>query len=106
MKFCSGGKKMRIAAATGVKMSDNDISSIKCVTRNFLEVLRRSRTKRRQRNVQKRCAARAKLLFCQLGPIVVFFLPFSLPSPLSITRFYILLLQTINSIGIFALTPG
>ena len=73
MKFCSGGKKMRIAAATGVKMSDNDISSIKCVTRKFLEVLRRSRTKRRQRNVQKRCAARAKLLFCQLGPIVVFF---------------------------------
>ena len=106
MKFCSGGKKMRIAAATGVKMSDNDISSIKCVTRKFLEVLRRSRTKRRQRNVQKRCAARAKLLFCQLGPIVVFFLPFSLPSPLSITRFYILFEQTINSTEIFAFKPG
>ena len=82
MKVCSGGEKMRIAAATGVKMSDNDISSINRVTRKFLEVPRCSRTNRRQRNVQKRCAAREKLLFCQLGPILAFFLPFSLPSPL------------------------
>ena len=106
MKFCSGGEKMRIAAATGVKMSDNDISSINRVTRKFLEVPRCSRTNRRQRNVQKRCAAREKLLFCQLGPILAFFLPFLLPSPLSITRFYISFEQTINSIGIFAFRPG
>ena len=65
---------MRIAAATGVKMSDNDISSIKRVTRKFLEVPRCSRTKQRQRNVQKKFAPRAKLLFCQLGLILVFFL--------------------------------
>ena len=106
MKFCNGGEKMTIAAVTGVKMRDNDISSIKRVSRKFPEVPRCSRTKRWQRNVQKRCAARAKLLFCQLGPILVFFLPFSLPSPLSITRFYILFEQTINSIGIFAFRPG
>ena len=36
---------------------------------------------RRLRNVQKKRAARAKLLFCLSKPIV--FLPFSLPSPSS-----------------------
>ena len=60
-------------AATWVKMSDNrkkvnkntyDISSIKRVARTFLEVSRCSRAKQRPRNVQKKCAARAKLLFC------------------------------------------
>ena len=69
MKFCSGG----MLAATRVKMSDSekrvnkntsDIPSIKRVTRKFLDVSRNSRTKQRQRNVQKKCAARAKLLFC------------------------------------------
>ena len=72
MSFCSGGEKMR--NASGVKMSDNekkkvnkntyDISSIKRVTRKFLEVSRFSGAKQRQKNVQKKCAARAKLLFC------------------------------------------
>ena len=32
--------------------------------RKFLDVSRNSRAKQRQRNVQKKCAARAKLLFC------------------------------------------
>ena len=39
------------------------ISSIKRVTRKFLEVSR-SRAKQRKRNVQKKRAARAKLLLC------------------------------------------
>ena len=69
MKFCSGG----MLAATRVKMSDSEkrvnkntseILSIKRVTRKFLEVSRNSRAKQRQRNVQKKCAACAKLLFC------------------------------------------
>ena len=50
-----------------VKKSENnryDISSIKRVTRKFLEVSRCGRAKQRQRNVQKKCAARAKLFFC------------------------------------------
>ena len=84
MKFCSGDEKMRnaILAATGVKMSDSgkkvnkntyDISSKKRVTRKLLEgrvtrklleVSRCSRAKQRQRNVQRKCAPRAKLLFC------------------------------------------
>ena len=41
-----------------------DISSIKHVTRKFLEVSRCSHAKQRQRNVQKKCAASAKLFFC------------------------------------------
>ena len=68
MKFCRGG----MLAASRVKMSDrekrvnkntSDIPSIKRVTRKFLDVSRNSRTKQRQRNVQKKRAARAKLLF-------------------------------------------
>ena len=42
----------------------HDISSIKRVTKTFLEVSRCSRAKQLQRNVQKKCVARAKLLFC------------------------------------------
>ena len=69
MKFCSSGT----LAFARVKMSDSekrvnkntsDIPSIKRVTRKFLDVLRNIRAKRRQRNAQKKCAARAKLLFC------------------------------------------
>ena len=69
MKFCSG----EMLAVTRVKMSDSekrvnkntsDIPSIKRVTGKFVEVSRDSCAKQRQRNVQKKCAARAKLLFC------------------------------------------
>ena len=69
MKFCSG----EMLAVTRVKMSDSekrvnkntsDIPSIKGVTRKFLEVSRNSPAKQRQRNVQKKCAAPTKLLFC------------------------------------------
>ena len=51
------------------KVNENtyDISSIK----KFLEVSRCGRAKQRQRNVQKKCAARAKL-FLPIRPIVVF----------------------------------
>ena len=41
-----------------------DISSIKRVTKKFQQVSRCSCEKQLQRNVQKKCAARAKLLFC------------------------------------------
>ena len=83
-----------------------DISSIKCVTKKFLDVSRCSRAKQRQRNVQKKCAARAKLLFSLIRPVVVFHLSPALPSPLIITRFYVLFEQTINIIESFALSPG
>ena len=63
MKFCSGGKKMRNAWVHQGAMSDvkkkneqknkYDISPKKRVTRKFLKVSRCSRTRKRQRNVQK-----------------------------------------------------
>ena len=70
-KFCSGGDKMRNASrhqlnawwkwAAVKKVNENtyDTSSKK----KFLEVSRCGRAKQRQRNVQKKCAARAKC-FC------------------------------------------
>ena len=45
-------------------------SSIKRVTRKFLKVSSCSRAKHRQRNVQKKGAARAKLIFCQLDLLI------------------------------------
>ena len=62
-----------------------DISSIKRVTRTFLEVSRCSRAKQRKRNVQKKSAARAKLLLLIIRPIVIFHRSPALPSSLSIT---------------------
>ena len=47
-----------------VKENTYDIFSIKRATKKFLAVSRCSRAKQGQRNVQKKCAARAKLLFC------------------------------------------
>ena len=78
MKFCSGG----MLTATKVKMSDrekrvnkntSDIPAIKRVTSKFLEVSRNSRGKQRQRNVQKKCAASAKLLFCLIDLLLYFY---------------------------------
>ena len=73
--FVAAADKMRNASGhqCKVKMSGGekkvnkktcDISSIKRVAKTFLDVLRCGRAKQRQRNVQKKCAARAKLLFC------------------------------------------
>ena len=116
MKFCSSGEKMRNVSGNQGEKSDSENkkrkrtrttfnSSIKRVTRKFLEVSRYSRAKQRQRKVQKKCAARVKLLFLLITPMIVFS-PFSLPSPLSITRFYILFEQTKNIIESFAFSPG
>ena len=111
MKFCSGG----MLAATRVKMSDSekkvnkntsDIPSIKRVTRKFLEVLRDSRAQQRQKMYKKVCFT-CKVSFLLIRPIVVFFfLQFSLPSPLSIIRLYILFEQTIKIIERFAFSRG
>ena len=107
MRNASGHQCKVKMSGSEKKVNENtyDISSIKRVTKKFLEVSRCSRAKQRQRNVQKKCAARAKLLFLLIRPIAVFS-PFSLPSPLSITRFYILFEQTINIIESFAFSPS
>ena len=58
--------------ATKVRMSGSEkkvnkntyaISSMKRVPRKFLELSRRSRAKQLQKDAQKKCAVRAKLLF-------------------------------------------
>ena len=75
-KIRSDGDKMRNSSGHQYMQGENecsekkvnaytdDISSIKRITKMFLEVSRCSRAKQWQRNVQKKCAARAKLLFC------------------------------------------
>ena len=83
-----------------------DISSTKRATKKFLEVSRCSHAKQRQRNVQKKCAAHAKLVVLLIRSIVVFHHSQALPLLLTITRFYILFEQTINIIESFAFSPG
>ena len=115
-KFCSGGDKMRNASdhQCKVQMSGSEkkvnrktchISSIKCVTKRFPEVSRCSRAKQRQRNVQEVCCT-CKVAFFLIRRIVVFHRSPALPSPLAITRFYILFEQTTNIIETFAFSPG
>ena len=97
-------------AATWVKMSDSgkkvnknayDISFIKGVARKFFVVVVPSNGK----EMYKKECCTCKVAFLLIRHIVVFS-PFSLPSPLSISRFYILFKQTINLIGSFASSPG
>ena len=59
-----GGKPAKLNQKKGDRDLEREISSIKLVTKKFLEVSRCSSAKQRQRNVHKKCAARAKLLFC------------------------------------------
>ena len=83
-KFCSGGDKMGNASSGHqwkVKISGSekivnentyDSSSIKRVTKKFLEVSRCSREKQRQRNVQKKVCCTCKVALLLIRPIVVF----------------------------------
>ena len=58
MKTVSEGKKKKVSENT------HDISSKRRVTKKFVNVSRCSSAKQRQRNVQKKYAVHAKLLFC------------------------------------------
>ena len=74
MRNASGHQCKVKMSGSEKKVNENtyDISSKQRVTsKKFLEVSRCSRAKQRQRNVQKKCAARAKL-FLLIRPIVVF----------------------------------
>ena len=76
-------------------MNENtyDISSKQLVTsKNFLEFSRFSHAKQ-QRNVQKKVCSMCKVALSLIRPIVAFHRSPSPPSPLSITRFYILFAQ-------------
>ena len=74
MRNASGHQCKVKMSGSEKKVNENtyDISSIKRVTKKFLEVSRCSRAKQRQRNVKKKCAAHAKLLLL-IRPIVVFY---------------------------------
>ena len=69
MRNASGHQCKEKMSGSEKKVNENtyDISSMK----RFLEVSRCSRAKQRQRNVQKKCAARANLLLL-IRPFVVF----------------------------------
>ena len=66
MRNASGHQCKVKMSGSGKKVNEKTyyISSIKRVTKKFLDISRCSRAKQRQRNVQKKCAARTKLLFC------------------------------------------
>ena len=68
--FLATVRKREILAATKEKMSEKkvnnnryDSSSIKRLTRKFLEVSRCGRAKKRQRNVQKKVCCTCKVVF-------------------------------------------
>ena len=90
-----------------VNRTTYNISSIKRVTRKFLEVSRCSRAKHRQRNVQKKGSARAKLVFCQLD-LLIFFGCFRCRRRLALHDFTFCLsklyISTVNES--FAFSPG
>ena len=73
MRNASGHQCKVKMSGSEKKVNENtyDISSIKRATKRFLEVSRCSRAKQRQRNVLKKCAARAKLLLL-IRPFLVF----------------------------------
>ena len=81
-------------------------SSIKRVTKTFLEVSRCSRAKTTAKKCTKKVCCTCKVAFLLIRPIVVFHCSPALPSPLNITRLYILFEQTINIIESFAFTPA
>ena len=54
----------------------------------------------------KKVCGTCKVAFLLIRPIVVFLRSPALPSPLSITRFYILFEQTKNIVESFAFSPG
>ena len=56
--------------------------------------------------MHKKVCCTCKVAILLIRPIVVFHRSPALPSPLSITRFYILFEQTINIIESFAFSPG
>ena len=66
MRNASGHQCKVKMSGSEKKVNENtyELSSIKRVTKKFPDVSRCSRAKQRQINVQKKCAARAKLIFC------------------------------------------
>ena len=115
MKFCSGGEKMRNASG---HLGENERQWKKSEQEHVRHFLHKKCNEEASgsftlwsckiwaKKCTKKVCCTCKVGFLLIRPIVVVFSPFSLPSPLSITRFYILFEQTINIIGSFAFSPG
>ena len=94
-----------------VKMSGSEKKSEREHVRHFLhKKVSGSFTLWSCKTTAKKCTKKVcctcKVAFLLIRPIVVFHRSPALPSPLSITRFYILFEQTINIIESFAFSPG
>ena len=76
MRNTSGHQSKNERQRKKVNRPTYNISSIRRVTRKFLEVSRCRRAKQQQRNVQKKCAARIKLVFLLIRPFLFFFAVF------------------------------
>ena len=89
------------------KVNENtyDISSKNRVTKICFWKLHVVVVQSNGKEMYKKSVLHGQSCFLLRRPIVVF-PPFSLPSPLSITRFYILFKQTLNIIVGFAFSPG
>ena len=103
-------KKMKMSGSEKkVNKKRYDISSKERVTSRVSGSFTLKSCKTTAKKCTKKCAARAKLFFfgfnVNVRPIIVFS-PFSLPLPLSITRFCILFEQTMNINKNFAFSPG
>ena len=87
MRNASGHQCKVKMSGSEKKVSENtcDISSIKSVTKKFVEVSRCSRAKQRQRNVEKSVLHVQSCFFLLIRPIAVFHRSPALPSPLGIT---------------------
>ena len=113
MEICSGRGKMRNASChqckvkmrgTEKEVNENtyDISSIERVTKKFHVVVVQNNGK----EMYKKVCCTCKVAFFANWTFVVFHRSPALPSPLSITQFYILFEETINIIESFAFSPG
>ena len=98
VKICGSERKK--------KMSKNmyDISSKTC-NQDVSESFTLYSCKTKAEKCTKQVCCKCKVVFLLSRPIVVFS-PFSFPSPLSMTRFYILFDQTIKIIESLAFSPG
>ena len=94
-------KKKMSRSEKKVKESTYDISSIKKFQKFRVVVVQNN-----SKEIYKKVCCTYRVAVLQIRPVVVFHRSPVLPSPLSITRFYILFEQIINIIDSFAFSPG
>ena len=107
MKMSGSTEKKKKKKTYTQKNTYDVFSTRKRVTRNFLEFsVHIVVVQNNGKEMYKKVCCACKVAFLSIIRPIVVFSPFSLPSPLSTTRFYILFEQTINIIESFAFSPG